>query len=189
MAKHLSRKPTVFSILLEHEARGNEVWKEFKEVYNITEDVEILREKRRAYHVNLLTGALSPMIGAMQLLDLLKEKHIHIALATGSSPVITDIILEKLHIKKYFDVIVHGWDFTESKPHPQPFLLASKRLQIPVQDCIAIEDSLPGVLAAKAAGIKVIAVPTMYSKTDDFSKANRVVQSLEEVDWELLQSL
>lgn len=169
--------------------RGNRIWDELKQKHGFEEDTEILRKKRRVHHVNLLQGDLFPMPGVLQLLKLLKNKQIKIALATGSSPDISNIVLEKLHIKKYFNVVITGWDTPESKPHPDPFLLASKRLGIPSEDCVVIEDSLPGILAAKAAGMKTIAVPTIHSKNDDFSVADRVVLSLEKIDWTLLQSL
>src|SRR5260221_12138443 len=119
--------PKFHSLLHTVGTRGNEIWKELKEKYNIIEDVEVLREKRRAHHVSLLQRELYPLPGVVQLLQLLREKKIKIALATGSSPIIVDIVLEKLHIKKYFYVILHGWDFKKNKPHPKPFLLAGKK--------------------------------------------------------------
>ena len=78
-----------------------------------------------------------------------------------------------------FEVIVTSDDVAHAKPAPDIYLLACERLGVPPADAIALEDSLSGVTAAKAAGLTVIGVP-QFAETD-VSAADRVVASLEEL--------
>lgn len=169
--------------------RGDIIWNAIMKRYDIDEDIENLREKRRILHHQLLQGELEAMEGVLDILNLCKKEHLRIALATGSARKIVETILTKLNIEKFFDVIITGNDYKNSKPDPESFLLASERLQIPPQYCVVVEDSLPGVIAGKAAGMKVIAVPSEYSRREDFSKANLVLNSLKEITKEMLHSL
>lgn len=169
--------------------RGDVVWKLFENKYDIHEDHTILRKKRREIHFKLLQGNIKPLPGLLDLLESLKKHNIKLAVATGSSPKIVSIVLNKLKIKNYFAYVVTGEDFQKSKPDPEPFLVACQKLNVSPNECVAIEDSEAGVLAAKAAGIKVIAVPTQHSKFGDFSKADRTVNSLQSITIDMIQSL
>jgi mannitol-1-/sugar-/sorbitol-6-/2-deoxyglucose-6-phosphatase len=104
--------------------------------------------------------------GLNELLEKIKAKGIKLALASGSSYTIIEAVLKKLDIKDYFDVIRSGDDEAYGKPHPQIFISTAMQLNIAVEDCIVIEDSRNGVLAAKAARMKVIAMPEEDVKHD-----------------------
>src|SRR2546425_11382339 len=80
-----------------------------------------------------------------------------------------------------FDAIVTREDVEQDKPDPAIYLEVARRLGVPPTDCVVLEDSEPGCRAAKAAGMKVIAVPTEMTRPSDFSMADRVVTSLSEV--------
>jgi HAD superfamily hydrolase (TIGR01509 family) len=120
--------------------------------------------------------------GLNKLLDYLKSKGIKIALASGSSYEIIDSVLVKLGIKNYFDVIRSGDDEEYGKPHPQIFINTAKQLNVVVDDCLVIEDSRNGILAAKAARMKVIAMPEEELKHElIFKIADHKVASLTDV--------
>jgi beta-phosphoglucomutase-like phosphatase (HAD superfamily) len=76
---------------------------------------------------------------------------------------------------------VSGQEVSESKPSPQLYLLAAEKLQVTPNDCVVIEDSPFGVKGAKAAGMKCLAVTNTHPRRD-LEQANKVVDSLEEVD-------
>ena len=90
-------------------------------------------------------------------------------------------LLEKLRLASYFREVVCRGDAPRIKPAPDLWLEAVKRLGFPAGECLAIEDSLNGVKSAKAAGLNVWAVPNRTTACLDFSLADRVVASLEEV--------
>ena len=109
--------------------------------------------------VELIIGERKSFEGLLDLLDKVKSKNYKIALASGSSYSIIDAVLKKLNIKNYFNVIRSGDDEEYGKPHPQIFISTAKLLETEPENCLVIEDSRNGVLAAKAARMHVIAMP------------------------------
>ncbi|XP_042500865.1 bifunctional riboflavin kinase/FMN phosphatase-like [Macadamia integrifolia] len=87
--------------------------------------------------------------------------------------------------KESFSVILGRNDVNSGKPAPDLFLEAAKRMGVDPLSCLVIEDSLPGVMAAKAAGMKVVAVPSLQTHTDRYSMATYVLHSLLEFRPEL----
>lgn len=161
-------------------ARGEVVWEELKKRYNLAEDTNVLREKRRQAILKLLDGEIEPNPGVIKLLEYLKREGFRIALATGTDPRIVDKILTRFEIKGYFEVVVTGGDTQKSKPDPEAYIIASRRLGIAPSDCLVIEDAEVGVAAAKSAGMRVIAVNTKYNSTENLKHANLVVNSLQD---------
>lgn len=94
--------------------------------------------------------------GVMLLIDQLKERGLAIAVASSSKN--ARFILDRIGLGKTFDTVVDGNDIKFSKPDPEVFLLASKRLGIPPHQCWVIEDAAAGVQAANAAGMHCLAV-------------------------------
>ena len=96
------------------------------------------------------------------------------ALATSAGRVRAHESLEQFGIAKDFSVIVTGEDATAAKPAPEIFLLAAKKLDVTTKECVVVEDSAAGVLAARAAGMKCVgyalprfAAALMESGADD----------------------
>jgi HAD superfamily hydrolase (TIGR01509 family) len=124
--------------------------------------------------------------------NLIKRLHalnVKLALTTSSRKESTLKILEKAGIKSAFSVVVAYEDYTNRKPHPEPYLVTAKRLNVDPKDCVVIEDSFVGVESAKAAGMKCIALPNDHSKHQDFSKADIIIDSADKIDLELLNRL
>lgn len=169
--------------------RADDNWKIIKEKYQIDEDISILRDKRRIVYINLLKNNLKAMPGLYNLLTLLQNKQIKMALVSSSTLPNILFVLEGLKIKEYFEIIISGDDVTKGKPDPECFILGSKRLDVKPENCLVLEDAESGVIAGKAAGMKVIAVPNQYTKNHDFSLADKVVDSLEKIDSKFLRSL
>jgi beta-phosphoglucomutase-like phosphatase (HAD superfamily) len=77
-----------------------------------------------------------------------------------------------------FNVVVTGDMVKEKKPAPEAYKIVLDELNLEPDRCIAVEDSLNGLLSAKAAGLRVIITPSFYTKDDNFSKADLVLSSL-----------
>jgi len=88
--------------------------------------------------------------------------------------------LEKNDFLKYFPVIVAGSDVEKSKPFPDIYLLAAEKISLKPEECLAFEDTQYGLQAAKDAGIACFAVPNEYSEKQDFSRADKILSSLNE---------
>ncbi|XP_010277043.1 PREDICTED: bifunctional riboflavin kinase/FMN phosphatase-like [Nelumbo nucifera] len=84
-----------------------------------------------------------------------------------------------------FSVIIGRDEVNSGKPSPDLFLEAAKRMGMEASHCLVIEDSLPGVMAAKAAGMKVVTIPSLQTQVDHYSIANSVLHSLLEFRPEL----
>lgn len=167
---------------------GNKNYEKVMQKHNLQEDLEIIREKRRKIFEDLINRKLTPKPGLLQLLEILKKENLKLAVASNRLINHIHIMLDNLGVKKYFEVIVGPNPQIKPKPAPDIFLQAAKELNITPNECLILEDSETGIIAGKAAGMKVIAVPNQYTKTHDFSKADKVVESLEEIDFKLLQN-
>ncbi|SFC99911.1 HAD family hydrolase [Clostridium uliginosum] len=125
------------------------------------------------YIENLLE--LSPTKNVKEFLKDLKEKDIKIGLASSSSKNLINIILNRLDIKDFFEVIVSGEDVKQSKPNPDIFLKTAELLNVAPNECVVIEDSSNGVNAAKEAGMKCIGFLNPNSGKQNLEKADLII--------------
>jgi HAD superfamily hydrolase (TIGR01509 family) len=97
--------------------------------------------------------------GAVELLRAVREQGLPTALVTSTGRKLVEVALETLG-RENFDVIVCGDEVAVPKPDPTPYRLAAELLEVPVERCVAIEDSPTGVASAVASGAAVLAVPS-----------------------------
>jgi beta-phosphoglucomutase-like phosphatase (HAD superfamily) len=119
----------------------------------------------------LLAGRRFLKDGVIELLDWLDRNSIPRAIATSSLHKHVQRNLAIHELTGRFGVIVAHGDCEFGKPNPAPFLKAAARLNVPPQDCLALEDSFNGVRAAAAAGMMTIMVPDLLQPTDDIRDA------------------
>lgn len=97
--------------------------------------------------------------GVRESLDFFRSKGVPMALASTSFMKLIDATLDTFALREYFSVL-HSSEFEQfGKPHPGVYITTAQKLAVPAIECVAIEDSMNGVLAAKAAKMKCIAVP------------------------------
>ncbi|MEW2382260.1 HAD family phosphatase [Micromonospora sp. NPDC047707] len=96
--------------------------------------------------------------GALALLGAVRTAGIPTALVTSSGRALVEVALDTLG-RDSFDAVVCGDEVDAAKPHPEPYLTAARLLDVPIERCVAIEDSPTGVASALAAGAAVLAVP------------------------------
>jgi mannitol-1-/sugar-/sorbitol-6-/2-deoxyglucose-6-phosphatase len=122
------------------------------------------------------------MLGVSELLIYLKHKGYKIGLATSSDERFMKTVIKKLNISSYFDAVVSAETLKYAKPHPEVFLKCAEALGAQPQQCFVIEDSLNGVIAAKAASMFVVAIPEELHKTKKgFSIADKQVERMLEI--------
>lgn len=122
------------------------------------EEKEALMKEKNDLYVSLLSN-LTPndiLPGFLDFLALLKEKGIKTSI--GSSSKNTKRILGQLGLLDSFDAIADGTEIINSKPDPEVFLLAAKKVSIDSKDCAVIEDAIAGIQAAKAGGMTAVAI-------------------------------
>jgi HAD superfamily hydrolase (TIGR01509 family) len=108
--------------------------------------------------------------GAHELLTELRDRGVATALVTMSVGRMAHHVADRLGFLG-FDVVVSGDDVTHAKPHPQPYLKAAELLGVEITQCLAIEDSEPGIASASASGAVTLGVPFMVplSPSDDYT--------------------
>ena len=128
-----------------------------KTKYSLDEKIELSERKNNLYK-ELLSNLSSKdiLIGVMEVLDTFKKNNIKIAI--GSSSRNTEFILNRIGLYNYFDAISDGTQIKNSKPDPEVFLLAAKKLGVNAENCLVFEDADSGVEAAIAGKMKVLAV-------------------------------
>jgi HAD superfamily hydrolase (TIGR01509 family) len=144
---------------------------------------EIIKEKVIDKVIELILEKGEILPGVIQTIEYFHSKNYPLAIASASSMRIIDAVTEKLKIKKYF-TIIHSAEFEEyGKPHPAVFISTAKKLNVFPQNCLVFEDSLNGVIAAKAARMKVIAVPeNIHYEDKRFEIADWKLKTLKEFD-------
>ncbi len=130
------------------------------------------------------------MPGLFHTLELCKQHGLKLALASSSPMRLITATLDALNLTDVFEATLSAEDLRFGKPHPEVYLNACDALDVPPQECVALEDSFTGLLAAKAAQMKTIVVPDPTAKDQSrFVIADTILASLEEVTPELLRSL
>ena len=155
--------------------------KNLKSKYNIQSSIENLIALKNKNYKEILTKNLKERKGLRELIKKLVADNYILALASSSAREDIDIVIQGLNLKKYFDAIVSGEDVKEKKPAPDIFILTAKRLSVRPEECLVLEDSEAGVLAAKQSGMKCIAVPTEFTLNHNFKFADSIVYNLDKV--------
>ena len=126
-------------------------------VFTDEEKIELAERKNTNYVKSLDSLTNNDVLpGVFEFLDFLREKGVKIALGSASKN--APLILEKTGLADKFDAISCGLDTTKSKPDPEVFLVAAKKLNMDPADCVVFEDSDAGIVAAKAGGMLAFAV-------------------------------
>ena len=165
-------------------------YEKLKSHFEIAETVPDLVEAKR----NLFNDAFDSkedlcLIDGVE--DLIKELYhngMQLVLASSSANVTIDRVFRRFGLHQYFTHLVSGEDFPNSKPHPAIFEHAAKLSQTSVENCIIIEDSTNGIIAAKAAGIYCIGYDSINTKLQDYSKADRVIKDFSELNFEIIKN-
>lgn len=132
-----------------------------------------LATRKNEYYVQSL-DAITPadlLPGALQTLDLLAARGVRCALGSASKN--AQLILQKTGIEDRFDAIADGFDTTRSKPDPEVFLVAARKLGAAPERCLVVEDADAGIAAGNAAGMATLGVgPAVDNPTATYHAKN-----------------
>jgi HAD superfamily hydrolase (TIGR01509 family) len=149
-------------------------------------DEEIVDRLTAAVTAKVQGGDVAWQPGARELLGDLQKAGVPCALVTMSYADLAEAVVERLPPGS-FAVLVTGDMVTHGKPHPEPYLTAAAKLGLNPQDCIALEDSPPGLASAQAAGCRVVGIPHMVALEP--APGRVIVPSLAGIDATTLVSL
>lgn len=150
---------------------------------------EYMKEKRRI-NLSLLKDGAEKKPGLDELLIYLTDKNIKKAVATSSNREVALNLLEKANILQYFNYVLCGDEVKKSKPDPEVFLNVAKKLDVNPRNCLVLEDSEAGTIAASRGRMKAIIIPDLkepekeiealsYKKLSNLKKVINVIENLE----------
>lgn len=142
--------------------------------------VAAISERKETLFRNLLHGNVRALPGVQDWLARLQGWGARQAVASSAPPANIDIMLGELGLAPYFDAIVSGYTLP-SKPDPAVFLQAAKQLGVSPQACVVMEDAVAGVAAARAAGMRCIAVAST-NPAEALHEADIVVERWDQLD-------
>jgi HAD superfamily hydrolase (TIGR01509 family) len=146
----------------------------------------LLEAKTHAFDAGLGSGSvLFPQ--ARACIDRLTARY-SLGIASGAAKAEIVKILEGAGLRSRFSAIVAADDVSRTKPHPEPYLRAAEQLGADPRACLAIEDSPPGLQAARAAGMRTIGITNTVPRSQ-LSQAHIVVDSLDELTMEMIERL
>lgn len=146
-------------------ALTQERWRDF--VGSAYDGEAVTRTKVALFEQTLENEGIPVKVGLRTLLCWLKEHGYTLCLATSTSEARACSELESAHVLEYFDQKVFGPMFTQYKPAPDIFLKAAELLGRAPAECLVLEDSPNGILAASAAGAKPMMIPDLTPVTED----------------------
>ena len=144
------RNSEIFPILFNREVPRDE-WRQYED------------EKEGLYR-ELSRGRLTPMPGLKELIQKLADDGIAVALATSAPEPNVRHTLAELGLTDVFPIIVRGDQVARGKPAPDVFIEAARQLNVPPAQCLVFEDAPMGVVAAQAAGMRVVALTTSFDE-------------------------
>lgn len=140
--------------------------------------------------IELVEKEGKPMPGVYEALCRFEDWEFTLALASSSSLQLINAVLGTLKLENRFKVVKSAQNEAFGKPHPQVFIATAGQLGVSAHQCVVLEDSFHGVIAAKAAKMKVIAVPDKEEiNLPKFAAADRVVGCLDDIDEEIVKQL
>lgn len=162
--------------------RTDEVVKQILKDFDADYSVEkITREVLDAVCVLIMEDGKT-VDGMFDIVKTLSDKNIPLAVATSSPMQVVNTVLEKTGLKSYFNTVVSAEKFPYGKPHPEVYLQACRLLGFSPTECVAVEDSVNGVISARASRMQVIAMPDIESKENKaFGASDVVVSNVEEL--------
>jgi beta-phosphoglucomutase-like phosphatase (HAD superfamily) len=156
-----------------------EMFRILRILFNLDPSTDDLVRKKRERLVALVRAEGRGLPGVPEIPLRFREAGFRLGLVSASARPIIDTILETVGLRRAFETIVSGDEVARGKPAPDGYLMAARRLAVDPERCFVVEDTRNGVLAAKAAGMTVAAVPSSASDHEDFSPADLVLPSLE----------
>jgi HAD superfamily hydrolase (TIGR01509 family) len=159
-----------------------------------TESFRTLRERRGLHtgieelvrqfceaKIRLIHESARPLPGVPDVLERVRAAGYRLALASSAELPIIDATVDALGLMGCFELRVSGEEVPRGKPAPDVFLEAARRLVLAPRDCLVVEDSRNGLLAARAAGMRCIVVPCETTLGHDFTGADARIASLRDL--------
>jgi len=155
----------------------------YKTKFGISAPTEEMMKRRGEIATEYFANRVGLFPSTKDVLNELREMKLRLAVATSSISASARPFLDRHQLTQFFDVIVTGDEIERGKPDPDIYLRTAEKLGIVADDCLVIEDSLSGIAAAKAARMRVAAIPDRrFVDTREYDKeADYLLNNLSEI--------
>jgi HAD superfamily hydrolase (TIGR01549 family) len=155
----------------------------YKKAFGLSVPIEEMMRQRTEIAIDFFVNRVGLFPSAKEVLQELRRMNLRLALATSSVSASARPFLDRHQLTAFFDVILTGDEIECGKPQPDIYLRAAEKLGLPADACLVIEDALAGVAAAKAANMRVAAIPdTRFVDPREYQKeADYVLGSLSQI--------
>jgi len=152
-------------------------------------DPKVIHNEKMLLYAQLIDSTMVLKSGVKELIDQLVNNQYRLCIASASRIESIEQIVKKFALEASFEYLLSDRDIEFPKPHPHIFLEAARLMGVTPEECVVIEDSLAGLRAAKAAGMRCIICPDpwMDEPLPDYTGADMMVKSLDEVTVEMIQ--
>lgn len=153
-------------------------------MYNLSVPASFIMDSKRKYFKEYFYGDsdFDLIPGVRKLIEHFHENGIKLIVASSATKNTIEMVFDKFGLDKYFLGRISGADLVESKPNPEIFIRAAKIADVPVENCMVIEDATNGIKAARAAGIFCTAFKSPHTHLQDYSLANLVVEDFADLE-------
>jgi HAD superfamily hydrolase (TIGR01509 family) len=155
----------------------------YKKTFALSVPTEELMRRRGEIAVEFFANRVDLFPSAKSVLEQLRQMNVRLAVATSSVSASARPFLDRHGLTIFFDVILTGEEIDRGKPHPDIYLRAAENLGVLADACLVIEDALSGIAAARAAGMRVAAIPdTRFVDAREYEKeADYLLGNLSEI--------
>jgi HAD superfamily hydrolase (TIGR01509 family) len=155
----------------------------YKKAFGLSAPTEEIMRRRGEIATGFFANRVGLFASVKEVLGELRQMKLYLAIATSSVGQSARPFLDRHQLTKFFEIIVTGEEVERGKPAPDIYMHAAEQLGIPADACLVVEDALPGVAAAKAAKMRVAAIPDRrFANPREYEKkADYVLNSLKEL--------
>ena len=142
-------------------------------------EISDLSDEKENIYRELYQSHIKPVKGLSKFLKYASDRKIPVALATSAPTENVRFTLKATGLEKYFDVITDSSMVSRGKPDPQVYLITAEKLGVQPADCIVFEDSVPGILSATKAGMRVIGVATTHKPDELLMYVTEIIMNFD----------
>jgi len=155
----------------------------YKKAFHISAPTEEMMKRRGEIATEFFANRVGLFPNTREVLEELRRLPVRLGLATSSVSASARPFLDRHQLTEFFEVIITGDEIERGKPEPDIYLVTAKKLGVAASECLVIEDSLSGIAAAKAAYMRVAAIPDRrFVDPEDYEKqADYLLNDLSEI--------
>ena len=158
--------------------------------FNLNETPEeLVSLKRKHYKIFFENDDLELIDGVLDRIQDYHSNDVKLVVASSASMLGIKQIFERFDLNQYFSAKFSGADLKKSKPHPEIFIKAAESTGFSKSECLVIEDSTNGIKAAHSAGIYCVGFKSPHSSHQDYSLANKIITSFEEISYSKIANI